>query len=74
MTPEEIRGLVEALGNIQVVLRDAHPQDKWEVYRQLGLILTYHPDKHLVHAAVNLDAHQWGYGACPRGDLNPHAL
>lgn len=43
MSKEEIRSLVEALGNIRAVLTDAEPEDKAEVYRQLGLHLTYQP-------------------------------
>ena len=38
MSKEEIRSLVEALGNIRTVLTDADPADKAEVYRQLGLL------------------------------------
>ncbi|WP_435155490.1 hypothetical protein, partial [Amycolatopsis sacchari] len=69
----EIRHLAEELGDIRQALIDADPDDKAEVYRQLGLRLTYHPAKRTVRAETNLDPHSWGYGACPRGDLNPHA-
>ena len=41
MTREEIRAVVEAFGGLLAVLRDADPADKAEVYRQLGLRLTY---------------------------------
>jgi hypothetical protein len=37
-------------------LRDADPDDKSEVYRQLGLKLTYHPGHQLVRGAINLKA------------------
>jgi hypothetical protein len=43
MTAEEIRSLVASLGTILTVLRDADPQDKAEIYRGIGLRLTYHP-------------------------------
>ncbi|MEV4824626.1 hypothetical protein [Micromonospora sp. NPDC049274] len=43
MTQAEITTLVQTLGNIVTVLRDADPTDKAEVCRQLGLRLTYHP-------------------------------
>ncbi len=41
MSREEIRGLVDALGGLLSVLHQAEPADKAEVYRQLGLRLTY---------------------------------
>ncbi|MCA1674836.1 MAG: recombinase family protein [Actinobacteria bacterium] len=68
MTRDEIQSLVEALGNIRTVLADADPDDKAEIYQQLGLRLTYQPGKHLVQAETHLDPHGWGYGPCPRTD------
>jgi len=44
MTDEEIARMVPALGSLVMVLADANPADKAEVYRQLGLTLIYHPD------------------------------
>ncbi|WP_432045590.1 hypothetical protein [Streptomyces asiaticus] len=41
MSRDEIRGLVDALGGLLSVLRQADPADKAEVYRQLGMHLTY---------------------------------
>jgi len=70
MTKEEIRSLVEALGHIRAVLTDAEPEDKAEVYRQLGLHLTYQPAQRLVRAETRLDPNSWGYGSCPRRDTN----
>lgn len=40
----------------------------------LGLKLTYHPGTRTMGAEIALDAQSWGYGLCPEGDLNPHAL
>src|SRR5699024_6736386 len=74
MSEDEIRGLVKAIGDIRSALDRATPEDKGEIYRQLGLTLTYSPGKRTVRAEVNLDTRAWGYGMCPRGDLNPHAL
>jgi hypothetical protein len=34
--------------------RDADPTDKAEVYKQLGLRLTYHPDTQTVYAEADL--------------------
>ncbi|RQX13717.1 hypothetical protein DDE19_25220 [Micromonospora ureilytica] len=40
------------------MLRDADPDDKAEVYRQLGLRLTYQTETQTVRAAVDLSAHR----------------
>ncbi|WP_341721307.1 recombinase family protein [Micromonospora sp. FIMYZ51] len=72
MTPDEIRHIVETLGNITTVLREADPADKALIYRELGLRLTYQPTARMVsaQAAPNGSCTK----LCPRGDLNPHAL
>ncbi|MGC4864625.1 recombinase family protein [Micromonospora sp. DT53] len=66
MSRTEIKDLVHALGDIAAVLRDADPTDKAEVYRQLGLRLTYQPETQTVRAAVDLSAHR-GVKVCVRG-------
>lgn len=58
MSRSQIAGLVRALGDIVTVLRDADPDDKAEVYRQLGLRLTYQTETQTVRAAVDLSAHR----------------
>ncbi|MGR6320810.1 recombinase family protein [Micromonospora soli] len=66
MSRAEIRDLVTALGDIAAALRDADPADKAEVYRQLGLRLTYQPETQTVRASVDLSAHR-GVMVCVRG-------
>ena len=44
LTKPEVKALVTALRDIVGVLRDADPADKAELYAELGLNLTYHPD------------------------------
>jgi site-specific DNA recombinase len=66
--------MVAALGDVRAVLADADPREKGDVYRRLGLRLTYRPGDRTVRAETSLDPHSWGYGSCPRGDLNPHPL
>jgi hypothetical protein len=51
MTKEEIRALVKGLGSIREVLGSADPADQAEIYRQLGLGLTYEPGKRTVRVA-----------------------
>ncbi|MBM0256656.1 hypothetical protein JNW89_07005 [Micromonospora sp. 4G55] len=72
MSRAEITALVTALGDITTVLRDADPADKAEVYRQLGLRLTYRPETQTVRAEVDLSAHRQKF-ICVRGGIRPHA-
>ncbi|GAA3252799.1 hypothetical protein [Nonomuraea helvata] len=57
MTGEEIENMVNALGNLVQVLFEADPNDKAEIYTQLGLRLTYQPQKHLVEAQLQPNLH-----------------
>lgn len=70
MTRDEIQTLVESLGTIRQAITDADPDDKADIYRRLGLRLTYQPGQRTVRAETLLDPHSWGYGACPRGESN----
>jgi hypothetical protein len=72
MTPEEINTMVEALAGIAAILRTADPIDKAEVYRRLGLRLTYKPSLRVIAAEANPSGSCTSL--CPRGDLNPHSL
>ncbi len=65
MTEVEIRSIVDKLADIAGVLRDADPDDKAEIFRQLGLKLTYHPGRGLVQAAV--EPVQYGFFGSVRG-------
>jgi len=44
LTSTQVRALVEALRDIVTVLAEADPQDKAELYGELGVDLTYHPE------------------------------
>ena len=52
MGEAEIKAIVDRLADLARVLADADPNDKSEIFRQLGLRLTYHPGKGLVKAEV----------------------
>jgi site-specific DNA recombinase len=41
MTEEGIMNLITGLGGIMQALKDADPADKAEIYRRIGLTLTY---------------------------------
>ncbi|RZU76866.1 hypothetical protein EV384_5568 [Micromonospora kangleipakensis] len=66
LTEEEIIAIVEELGAIVTALRDAEPEHKLEVYRALGLRLTYDPETQTVRANVDLATHRWD-SVCVRG-------
>jgi site-specific DNA recombinase len=57
MTRDEIAALVAAPGDLVQVIRDADRTDKAELYTQLGLTLTYRPQKRLVEATVAASLH-----------------
>jgi site-specific DNA recombinase len=50
MSQAEIKAIVDRLADLARILSDADPNDKSEIFRQLGLRLTYHPGRGLVEA------------------------
>jgi Type IV secretory system Conjugative DNA transfer/Recombinase zinc beta ribbon domain len=59
------------LGDAVALLGKADPHRKATIYSQLGVTLTYYPDKGKVlvtASAANQDP--WGKSSCPRGDSN----
>jgi len=66
MTEDEIATLVAAAGSILDVLRHADGRDKGEVYRRLGLTLTYYADPKHVIAEARPSAIMYET-KCPRG-------
>ncbi len=74
LNEQEIAAMVDALGGIGAALEAADLHDKADLYRKLGLGLLDQPHQRVVTAEINLDSSRWGYGSCPRGDLNPHPL
>ncbi|MBR7673558.1 hypothetical protein [Streptomyces daliensis] len=52
MNREAIRSLVEGLGGLLSALRAADPHDKTEVYRQLGLRVTFDHEKRVALTEV----------------------
>ena len=56
MSEEEIEAMISRLGGLAVTLHDADPDDKSEVYQQLGLRLTYQPGRQVVGGAISLEA------------------
>ncbi|MFI7453680.1 recombinase family protein [Nonomuraea sp. NPDC049714] len=48
----EIRSMIEEVGDLVRLVADADPDDKAELYNQLGLKLTYYPEKQYVEARI----------------------
>jgi hypothetical protein len=67
LTPAQIEQMVTELGDMATTLRDADPNDKSEVYQQLGLKLTYHPFGQLVRGAVDLNSRSHWFFDSVRG-------
>ena len=56
---KQIIAVVEELGDLVAALLNAQPEHKLEVYRSLGLHLSYDPETQTVRASVDLAAHRW---------------
>ncbi len=69
MSETEIRAIVDKLTDIAQVLNDADPDDKAEIFRQLGLKLTYLPGRQLVQAQIEAPQHWYSDGV--RGATAP---
>jgi DNA invertase Pin-like site-specific DNA recombinase len=63
----EIAAIIDRLGDLAQVIKDADPADKAAIYASLGLKLTYQPGKRIVRAEVDLDPHDRGAMVCVRG-------
>jgi hypothetical protein len=53
--------------SLAAVIRDADPADKAEIYRGLGLVLTYQPNAQLVRAKAHLSTDPRGVTVGVRG-------
>jgi hypothetical protein len=69
MTEEEIRSVVDKLTDVIHVLSTANADDKSEIFRQLGLKLTYHPGRRIVEAKIEPTPH--GFFGSVRGPTAP---
>lgn len=56
---DEIAAILDQLGDLVKALRQEEPGQIQEVYRTLGLQLTYKHDEQTVHATIDLGRHRW---------------
>ena len=59
LTEDQIAAIIDDLGDMITALREAEPEHKLEVYRGLGLYLTYEPETQTVQAKIDLGLHRW---------------
>jgi site-specific DNA recombinase len=57
MTERDIKAVVDKLADIARVLTEADPDDKSEIFRQLGLKLTYQPGRRIMEARIEPAPH-----------------
>ncbi|MFC7279731.1 hypothetical protein ACFQS1_37720 [Paractinoplanes rhizophilus] len=68
MSEEQISEIVQGLGGLLKLLRQADPSDKAEIYSRLGLQLTYRPGTQTVIAEVVTSAIDGVNNMCPEID------
>jgi site-specific DNA recombinase len=69
MTKDEVATIVTAAGSILHVLAHADGRDKADIYRQLGLCLTFQPEAKQVITEATPSAIMYKT-ECPRPDLD----
>jgi site-specific DNA recombinase len=57
LSHQEIADMIQRIGNLVEAATMADPDDKADLYRQLGLQMTYRPQKQLVEARLIPDPH-----------------
>jgi hypothetical protein len=76
MSRDQLAALVNGLGNLLGVLASAAPEDKAEVYRRLGLQLTYDPGRRVATVESHLGpdgGRELSGGGRPGGGSGPGA-
>jgi hypothetical protein len=68
MSRDDIHAMVDTLGGLLNALRHADPADKTQVYRELGVHLTYNHTEHTILAETRPTSSVCVV-LCPRGDL-----
>ena len=71
MTRRQIADLISEVSDLAATLRGAESETAAEAYRQLGLRLTYYPDKKVVRAATAPQPDNIGKWLVSEGGLEP---
>ncbi|WP_183227073.1 zinc ribbon domain-containing protein [Actinoplanes campanulatus] len=67
LTVDEVTAIIEELGGMVAVLKAAAPEDKIDIYRDLGLRMTYLPETKTVRADLAIAPHRWPSVCVRRG-------
>lgn len=67
MSRADLTSLIDSLGDLLGVLANADPADKAEVYRDLGLRLTYQPSRQTIQGEIKIDPRYRGVMVGVRG-------
>jgi hypothetical protein len=59
VTAADLERIIDEIGDLVAALRHADPEQKFDLYRALGLRLTYEPDTRTVRAVIDLGPHRW---------------
>jgi hypothetical protein len=68
MSEAQIQTIVEALGGLLGLLRNAEPSDRAEIYTRVGLQMTYQPGSETVLAQVTSKSFDGVVYVCPRSN------
>jgi site-specific DNA recombinase len=72
MTRQQIADLISEVSDLAATLRGADSETAAEAYRQLGLRLTYYPDKQIVRAAAAPQPDNIGKWLVSEGRITPY--
>lgn len=71
LSEAQITYVIGSASKARRALHDATPEDRADVYRQMGLRLTYQPGKQIVRAEISLGPDDAGSMVRVRGGLSP---
>ena len=71
LSRQQVHALIEECADISKDLREADPTEMAGAYRKLGLRLTYHPARNLVHATACPRPANIGKWSVSEGGLEP---
>jgi hypothetical protein len=70
ITPDELAALIDSVGEVAAVLDEGDDTDKADLYRRLGLRLTFNPEARIVEAETHVEPERWATDCVEGGDTN----
>ena len=65
LNEDQIAAIVNGLGSLLAILREADPRDKAELYSSIGLRMTYQPGREMIKAEIVSDDLGRVLSVCP---------